>query len=125
MSLTVSLCEARAFLRRKGEARRLAGVALARQAAADSEAILALVVSQYRPEQVYQWGSLLKPEQFGPHSDIDLAVEGIADPETFFALYGDADRLTSFPLDLVAMKRIEPGFEELIRLKGRLAYERG
>jgi hypothetical protein len=51
-------------------------------------------------------------------------VEGILDPAEFFALYGDADRLTRFSLDLVALERIEPEFADLIRQKGIVVYDR-
>jgi predicted nucleotidyltransferase len=88
-------------------------------------AILHLLVSTYRPARIYQWGSLLDRSRFAEYSDIDLAVEGIPDAATFFALYADADRLTSLPLDLVQMERIEPEFADIIRLKGVVVYDRG
>jgi predicted nucleotidyltransferase len=65
----------------------------------------------------------LDRRRFWERSDIDLAIEGITDPAAFFALYGEADRLTSFPLDLVALERVEPEFAEMIRSTGRVVYE--
>jgi predicted nucleotidyltransferase len=60
---------------------------------------------QYRPSRLYQWGSLLDRSHFRECSDIDIAVEGIVTPDEFFAMYGDADRLTSVTLDLVALEK--------------------
>jgi hypothetical protein len=67
---------------------------------------------------------LLDRRKFSERSDIDLATEGITDAATFFALYGEADRLTRLSLDLVALENIEPEFADLIRRKGRMIYER-
>jgi predicted nucleotidyltransferase len=86
-------------------------------------AVLDLLRAKYRPRRVYQWGSLLDRRRFWERSDIDIAVEGVTDAATFFALYGDADRLTSLPLDLVALERLEPEFAELIKSKGVLVYD--
>lgn len=44
--------------------------------------------------------------------------------ERFFAMYGDAEAMTRFAVDLVEMERIEPEFAEIIRMKGRVVYER-
>jgi predicted nucleotidyltransferase len=83
-----------------------------------------MIASEYRPRRIYQWGSLLHPERFNENSDIDLAVEGIIDAETFFKLLGDAMKLTSFPLDIIQIEKIEAEFAETIRLSGKIVYER-
>ena len=90
----------------------------------DLRRIIDMLITRYRPCRIVQWGSLLDRRKYWERSDIDLAVEGIEDAETFFRLYGDADRLTRFPLDLVALERIEPEFADLIRAKGKVVYER-
>ena len=41
----------------------------------------------------------------------------------FFEMYGKAQALTSLPLDLVQLEKIEPEFAELIRNKGVLVYD--
>jgi predicted nucleotidyltransferase len=94
------------------------------QARREAQCIVDMLVHAYHPRRIYQWGSLLDRGKFCERSDIDLAVEGISDAETFFRLYGDADRMTRFPLDLVALERVEPEFADLIRAKGRILYER-
>jgi predicted nucleotidyltransferase len=94
------------------------------QAQADFAAITEIIKNKYNPGRIWQWGSLLDERSFSEISDIDLAVEGIREPELFFALYGDAMSLTEFPLDIVQMEKIEPEFADIIRMKGRVIYER-
>lgn len=60
------------------------------RAASDSRAIIDMIAREYRPSRVYQWGSLLRPERFRDYSDIDIAVEGVADAGTFFRMLGAA-----------------------------------
>ncbi len=122
---SVSPNESARFLARRDGAQRLHREKHLERARCDAQAIVRLIVERYRPRRVYQWGSLLDARKFGTHSDIDIAVEGITAAETFFNLYGEADRLTSFSLDLVALERIEPEFAEVIRQKGKLVYEQG
>lgn len=93
------------------------------QATRDFEKIVRMIIDDYAPKRIVQWGSLLHPEQFDDHSDIDIAVEGILDAETYFALLGDAMNLTRLPLDIVQLEKIEPEFAELILLKGKVVYE--
>ena len=94
------------------------------RARADASAIVACIVRRYRPERVWQWGSVLRPAMFGPFSDIDIAVEGEYDAETWFQLLGEVWAMTEFSLDCVDLRRIEPEFADLIRLKGKVVYER-
>ena len=39
-------------------------------------------------------------------------------------MFGEADRIASLPLDLVAIEKVEPEFAEIIRTRGKLVYER-
>ena len=94
------------------------------RACADARAIIDLLITAYRPRRIYQWGSLLDRRRFWERSDIDIAVEGILAPEEFFAMYVEADRLASVPLDIVALEKVEPEFAEIIRTRGKLVYER-
>ena len=96
---------------------------LAERAAADVEAIIAMIVAKYAPRRIYQWGSLLRADAFKPYSDVDIAVEGIVEAERFFALLEDVQRLTAFPVDLVQMEKIAPEYAEDIRRNGKLLYE--
>ena len=92
-------------------------------AAADAERIIVMIVQKYRPDAVYQWGSVLRPERFTELSDIDIAVEGMSGAR-FFAMLGEAEDLTRLPLDIVQLEHIEPEFRELIVRYGRRVYER-
>jgi predicted nucleotidyltransferase len=83
-----------------------------------------MLIAKYRPSRIYQWGSLLDRRRFWERSDIDIAIEGILKPSEFFELYGEADRLASLPLHLVALESIEPEYAETIRIQGRLVYDR-
>ena len=96
---------------------------LAQRASCDAEAIIAFIASHYRPSRIYQWGSLLRPGAFRSFSDIDIAIEGIVDAERFFALLGDVEKLTHFPLDIVQLEKIEPEYADDIRRNGKLVYE--
>jgi predicted nucleotidyltransferase len=94
------------------------------EANADAEKIIEMVQRDYRPSRIWRWGSLLDRSRFSEISDIDIAVEGIGDTATFFALYGKALAMTAFPLDLIELERIEPIHADSIRKNGRLVYER-
>jgi predicted nucleotidyltransferase len=74
---------------------------------------------------MYQWGSLVDERQFSEMSDIDIALEGITDPATLSALRGAAEKLTQFPLDIVAIEHVHPAYADHIRRRGRVVYEQG
>lgn len=90
----------------------------------DCERIIAMIIANYKPERMYQWGSLLRRERFWESSDIDIAVEGLADSACFFSLLAEADDLTDLPLDIVELEHVDPLHAESIRKKGKLVYER-
>lgn len=122
--MSFDMAHATLFLANRESARQQFLDARFEQAWTDFRAILDLLIRRYHPRRILQWGSLLDRSKFTERSDIDIAVEGIPDAATFFALYGDADRLTRFSLDLVDLDKIEPEFAEVIRSKGRCVYER-
>jgi len=97
---------------------------LREQAERDFSNILTLIINEFNPRRIYQWGSLLEGNRFQEISDIDIAVEGITDPKTFFSLYRKAQALTSFPLHLVQIETIHPEYANNIKQKGKLLYER-
>ncbi len=96
---------------------------MARQAQADFNQIRDMLVRDYHPKRIYQWGSLLTPEKFQEISDIDIAVEGLTDPIAGLHALDDACQLTRFPVDLVELERIHPTHAETIRTQGKLVYE--
>jgi predicted nucleotidyltransferase len=115
--------QARAFVDRREAARQAALDQRFVRAQRDARAIISLIVSAYRPRRIFQWGSLLDRRRFWEQSDIDIAVEGVTEPEQFFRMLAEADGLTDFPLDLVPLENVEPEFNELITRNGRLVYE--
>jgi len=120
----VSIAEMRTFLLRKRATEQMRNQALWQQASRDAEGIIRMIVEKYAPKAVYQWGSVLDGRQFSDISDIDIAVEGLGSAERFFAMLGEAEPLTRFPLDLVEMEHVEPEYAVLIRKHGRCVYKR-
>ena len=98
-------------------------MALWQSASADVERIMAMILDCYRPEKIFQWGSLLAPDHFSEASDIDLAVEGISSLD-FNRLVADAENLTRFPLHLIRMESLAPEFYNILRMRCRVIYER-
>ena len=107
------------LLAKRRDNRRLWG-----QATRDADALIECIVRDYQPERIIQWGSVINAERFDTRSDIDIAVEGDFDAETWFRMLGDLWAMTKFPLDIVDLKHIEPEFADIIRLKGKVVYER-
>jgi len=66
----------------------------------------------------------LDRRSFSEISDIDIALGGLPDAETYFAILGEAMRMTSFPLDLVELEKIGAENASHIREYGRPVYER-
>ena len=94
------------------------------RAQSDTADIVAMLIDRYRPVRIYQWGSVLQPDRFREWSDIDIAVEGLEDPLDGLRAADDASELTSLPVDLVELDRIDPRIADTIRQEGRLMYER-
>lgn len=114
----------RVWLAQRASARQQALDIRFREAWSDFRAIVEHLIAHYPVQRIYQWGSLLHRSRFTPRSDIDLAIEGVHEAGDFFALYGAADRLTRFSLDLVDLGHVEPEFAGLIREHGALIYDR-
>ncbi len=116
--------KAREFVRRKYAAERAENHRLFEKAWQDFDRIVELIIKNYNPMRIYQWGSLLNPSHFSGISDIDIAVEGIGSAEEYFRMIGESAELTDFPIDIVEIEKIDPIHAESIRRKGRLVYER-
>ena len=67
---------------------------------------------------------MLRPGGFREYSDVDIAVEGVTDAGAFFKILAAAEKMTSFPLDLVQMEKIEPEYAEEIRKHGKVIDEK-
>ena len=92
-------------------------------AAQDAQKIIAMIQEEFCPRAIYQWGSVMHKENFREYSDIDIAVEGLAQVDAIFKIARKADTLTTFPVHIVELEKIEPQYAELIRRKGKKIYE--
>lgn len=118
----IQVKNARENIEKRFKEREIRSGELFEKATRDFSAITDSIISNYKSKRIYQWGSLLHPEKFNEHSDIDIAVDGITEAETFFRLLGDAMNVTKFRIDSIQMEKIEKEFADLIRLKGRVVY---
>jgi len=112
---------ARRRLQARQEARQKQRLSLWQQAQDDAQRIVQLTLDHYQPRMIIQWGSVLQPEHFSEASDIDLAVAGLAFPQ-FMRLFGEAEELTRFSLDLLRWEEIDPSFQKIILAKGEVLY---
>lgn len=94
------------------------------QACQDFNAICEMIIRDFQPESIYQWGSLLERNKFSAISDIDIAVSGIKDARKYFQLLKKAEELTDFPLDIIQLEKIHPLHKEMILKKGIEIYRK-
>jgi len=84
-----------------------------------------LLVDGYGVTRVWLIGSVLKPETFRKGSDIDLAVEGLADRDYFPALAKLYEQLPAgLELDLISVETAQASLREHVMEEGELLYER-
>jgi predicted nucleotidyltransferase len=114
---------ARAYLQKKQERLQAQRFRLWEQAEKETNEIIAMIISNYSPQKIIQWGSVLEPTQFSEMSDIDLAVVGI-ESVTFLKMLADAEEITNFSLDLIRWENIDPCFQKIILMKGKIVYEK-
>jgi predicted nucleotidyltransferase len=119
----VDIEKVREFIASREERRQRAIRRRFERATGDFDRIVSHIIRKYRPTRLYQWGSLLHPERFSEISDIDIAVEVLTSPESYFSLLGEADEMTDLPVDIVELEKIHPLHAQSIREKGRLVHE--
>jgi len=119
-----SISQMQAFIAEKYADKKRRNEQLWSQASRDAEHIISMIIKKYNPQAIYQWGSILERDNFTEISDIDIAVEGVQSAERFFALYGNAESMTKFPLDIVEMQHVEPEYVHLIKTYGKCVYSR-
>ena len=117
----VSHTQVRDYLKKKQDNQRAKRLALWESAQQDTENIIGMIIQNYHPKQLIQWGSLLEPRHFSEASDIDLAVVGL-DSLSFMRLLADAENMTQFPIDLIQFELIHPSFQKIILKKGKIIY---
>ena len=112
---------ARRYLQKKQVNLKNQRLALWKQAQQDANQIISMIICEYKPQRVIQWGSVLDSKHFSEASDIDLAVEGI-DAVRFMNLLASAEEITNFPLDLIRWENIHPSFQKTLLRKGKIVY---
>ncbi|MFH0922118.1 MAG: nucleotidyltransferase domain-containing protein [Fibrobacterota bacterium] len=122
--MAVELSSARKHLQARIDGMASTWLDLHRKAEADVRVIIAMIIERYKPQRIYQWGSVLNPASFRDYSDIDIALEGLGHPMDLLHILRDAETLTDFPLDIVELEKIDPIHAESIRSKGKCVYER-
>jgi predicted nucleotidyltransferase len=85
--------------------------------------IVAMIVKDFKPKRIYQWGSLTQKDAFRDYSDIDIAIEGLKASHDIFSIIGKAEKMTAFPLDILELEKIEQLHADSIRKKGKVVYE--
>jgi len=68
---------------------------------------------RYAWEEVYLFGSIIKPGSFGPHSDVDLVVKGL-DKFKLYAFISDLLSLVERDVDVVRLEEC-PFFETVMK----------
>ncbi len=87
------------------------GRKVARQAAA-------LLRQRFHVEKVVVFGSLLRPEHFGERSDVDLALQGLADQDFLSAVAAVTSLDPEIIVDLVAIEQASPALRQHIEQEG-------
>lgn len=88
------------------------GLKVARQAAT-------LLRQRFHVENVVVFGSLLRPEHFGERSDVDLAVQGLADQDFLSAVAAVTSLDPEIMVDLVAIEQASSSLRQHLEQEGR------
>lgn len=83
------------------------------QARKDAETIIVMLIEKYHPSRIVQWGSLFRTGRF----------RDLNDPLAGLRALDDASELTTFPVDLVELDRIDRRHAETILSEGNVVYE--
>jgi predicted nucleotidyltransferase len=73
---------------------------------------------KYQPTRIVAFGSIVHPEVFGLHSDIDIAVDGIPWPDYLRAWNDVEERFPEFKVDLIDVGIVSEGMRERIEEEG-------
>ena len=88
------------------------GLEVARQAAT-------LLRQRFHVENVVVFGSLLRPEHFGERSDVDLAVQGLAEEDFLSAVAAVTSLDPEIIVDLVAIEQASSSLRQHLEQEGR------
>jgi predicted nucleotidyltransferase len=88
------------------------------QALAAARRAAAAIHASYPEARVRLFGSVLYPDSFGPHSDVDLAVEGVGWPD-YLRLWSQVEALEpDFEINLVDVAIASPSLQAHIDREG-------
>jgi predicted nucleotidyltransferase len=121
--MPTTIAQAKAFILKSHEKSLAENQALLNKATVDAEGIIAMIVRDFKPKRIYQWGSLTKKDAFRDYSDIDIAIEGLNSSQDIFSIIGKAKKITNFPLDILELEKIEQLHADSIRKNGKIVYE--
>ena len=77
---------------------------------------LSALVEKYQWTECYLFGSVVSPGRFGPESDVDIAVGGLA-KQDFYRFVGDISSVLERDVDVVVLE--ESRIAETIRRRGK------
>ena len=104
---------------RRREAERRATMEKRRQKAFTIARRIADMLRQdFGATEIYLFGSVLHPDEFHPHSDIDLAADGIVPARFLTAVAKALIMAEEFSVDLVDISECQPEFKDSILTKG-------
>ena len=108
-----------AHARRSSAVRRRGSAARLERAWRHARAVAEFLRRKYAPSRVVAFGSLVHPELFSEHSDLDLAVEGIPWPD-YLRAWNEVEALShEFRIDLVDMATVSDLMRRCIDEEGR------
>jgi len=74
---------------------------------------------KYQPARIVAFGSIVYPEVFGLHSDIDIAVDGIPWPDYLRAWNDVEEKFPEFKVDLIDVGIVSEGMRKRIEAEGQ------
>jgi len=92
-----------AYARQQAALRRRQAAARYQEAWHTARQIAEFLRREYQPDRIIVFGSLVHPEIFGLHSDIDIAVQGIPWPDYLRAWNAIEELFPAFKVDLIDM----------------------
>jgi predicted nucleotidyltransferase len=109
-----------AYARQQAALRRRQAAARYQEAWHTVRQIAEFLRQKYQPDCIIVFGSLVHPEIFGLHSDIDIAVEGIPWPEYLRAWNAIEEKFPGFKVDLIDMAIVSDLMRQRINEEGRV-----
>lgn len=79
------------------------------------------ILKKHDAKRIILFGSLCDGNRFRSHSDIDLAVEGIA-KQDFCRAYADLIMALNWRIDLKPLEELEQSFKESILQRGEILH---